>query len=103
MAEVNTLTNREVIGKLTGAADANGAGGPVPVTELPQGDRSEGAPVKGSILSALEKKAEAQNKRRFQLHVALIMEQDDVAKEKALFIAWMEGTAGVTKRLASNG
>ena len=46
------------------------------------------------------KKIEADQKRRFELHVMLICEQDRVPKSKAHFMAWLEGPGGLTTRLA---
>lgn len=44
-------------------------------------------------------KAEAKAKLDHELHVALIMRQDDVAKSKALVTAYAEGAAGLASRL----
>lgn len=48
---------------------------------------------------ALDKKALAEQNRRFTLHVSLIMHQDNVTKAKAQFQAWLEGSAALDKRL----
>lgn len=44
-------------------------------------------------------KAEAKAKLDFELHVALIMRNDNVPKAKAQFRAWLEGRPGLELRL----
>lgn len=49
--------------------------------------------------SAEAKKAAAKAAADFSLHVALVIRQDDVTKNKALFLAYCEGPKGLEKRL----
>ncbi|OCC05611.1 hypothetical protein BA190_07550 [Labrys sp. WJW] len=47
----------------------------------------------------LPKKALSSNQRDHDLHVMLIMRDEDVSKTKALAQAYWEGSAGLTERL----
>lgn len=61
---------------------------------------SETSHTLGSSLAAGQlAKAEAKRKLDFELHVALIMRNDNVPKAKALFRAWLEGPKGLDDRL----
>lgn len=46
------------------------------------------------------KKREAAQKRRYDLHVSLIREQDEKTTSEAKFIAWTEGEKGLADRLS---
>lgn len=46
-----------------------------------------------------DKKAVAKLRRDFDLHVSLIMRQDDVTKSTAHWRAWCEGEKGLAERL----
>lgn len=52
-----------------------------------------------SLSHAQLTKAEAKARLDFDLHVALIMRGDNVAKSKAVFRAWIEGRSGLETRL----
>lgn len=53
-----------------------------------------------SLEAGQRAKVEAKAKLDFELHVALIMRNDNVPKAKALFRAWIEGREGLEKRLS---
>lgn len=61
---------------------------------------SETSNTPGSSPASGRAKLEASQKLDFELHVALIMRTDGVAKAKALMRAWIEGPAGLQQRLA---
>lgn len=48
----------------------------------------------------LDKKAIAKAKADHDLHVLLIIRQDEISKSKAITIAYAEGAAGLKERLA---
>lgn len=50
-------------------------------------------------IDAAAKKAEAEAKTNHDLHVLLVMKQDNVSKSKALLTAYREDKAGLNKRL----
>lgn len=51
------------------------------------------------VSKPLDKKALAKRRNDFNLHVMLIMRQDDVSKSAAVFAAYCEGDAGLRDRL----
>lgn len=70
--------------------------------ETPMEDNKKPAPAANEPLTmdaATKKKVMAQAKLDFQLHVALIMKQDQATKNNALFKAWLEGEKGLAERL----
>lgn len=51
-------------------------------------------------VSPAEKKAAAERRNNYDLHVLLIMKQLGVPKSKALYEAYREGAVGLQQRLA---
>ena len=51
----------------------------------------------------MDKKEMAKKQAEFQLHVLLVMRQQNVSKSVATFTAWLEGEDGVSIRLKNEG
>lgn len=66
-------------------------------SNAPQQRQVGGVPSLAKIYE--DKKAVAKMRRDFDLHVSLIMRQDDVTKSTALWRAWCEGEKGLAERL----
>lgn len=63
----------------------------------------ENKPVVQALLTEAEqKKADLKSRKDFELHVSLIMRQDDAAIAVARWRAWCEGPKGLDKRLNPN-
>jgi len=54
------------------------------------------------LTEAEQKKADLKSRKDFELHVSLIMRQDDAAIAVARWRAWCEGPKGLDKRLNPN-
>lgn len=66
---------------------------------MAMGNFAHGVFLMNMLSHQSEKAAEKSAKLDFDLHVSLIMRAEHCAKNRALFLAWLEGPAGLDLRL----